>query len=279
MLKRIRTYARRCIGYIISGQPKIEIKADISYLSPNNLLKGKNILITGGGRGLGYAMAKKFTDEGAKVVIVGRNADQLEKAANEIGCSWIQFDVTDFENHGKLISIANQKLGGHLNTLINNAGISLHEGEHSNVTLEQFDKQISCNLKGGYFLSQSFIKLTSNQPERNILFVSSERGFQSDDLPYGLTKAAVNSFVRGLAFRYVKKGIRVNAIAPGVTSSDMTNVAMDGNLYYPSNSNDRAYLPEEVAEVATFLVSDASKCVSGQIICCNEAKTVNAHWK
>jgi NAD(P)-dependent dehydrogenase (short-subunit alcohol dehydrogenase family) len=165
--------------------------------------------------------------------------------------------------------------------LVNNAGISLHEGNIMNVTQEQFDAQINTNLRGGYFLAQKFIEYfeKNNQSNGSILFVSSERGFYVDDLPYGLTKSAVNSLVQGLAYRVIKKGIRVNAIAPGVTTSDMTGFKSDENLYVSYNANERVYLPEEVAEVACFLLSDVSKCLSGQILVCNESKSVNAHWR
>lgn len=227
---------------------------------------------------MGKAMAKEFIRQDARVVITGRDPETLRKTAEEIGCDWLQFDVTDIKSHDGIITRSKQLMGG-LDVLVNNAGISLHEGSSENVSPEQFEAQIECNLKGGYFLSQSFLKHTDPKRQRNILFISSERGFQSDDLPYGLTKAAVNSLIKGLAYRYVKSGVRVNGVAPGVTSSDMTGVARDGNLYYPANANDRAYLPEEVAQVACFLISDVSSCVSGQIIQCNEAKTVNAHWK
>ena len=89
-----------------------------------------------------------------------------------------------------------------------------------------------------------------------------------DDLPYGLTKASINSLVQALSYKYYKSGIRVNGIAPGVTVSNMTGLNKDGDLYNNNPSN-RYFLPEEIAEVATFLLSDYSKCISGEIIHCN----------
>ena len=99
-----------------------------------------------------------------------------------------------------------------------------------------------------------------------------------DERPYGLTKAALNSLVQGLAYRYVNKGYRINAVAPGVTISDMVGGDANGDLRY-GNITHRYYLPEEVAEVASFLLSDASNCLNGQILVCNEGKTINARWK
>ena len=85
--------------------------------------------------------------------------------------------------------------------------------------------------------------------------------------------------VQGLAYLFKQEGIRVNAVAPGVTASDMTGFKVNGDLSAGEYAAGRIYLPEEVAETACFLVSDASSCISGQIITCNNAQTVNARWK
>lgn len=278
---KLLIYLKRALWCIKNGPTVVKhTTADIHYLNPDNKLAGKKIIITGGGRGLGYAMAKKFVSEGADVLIAGRNEDLLAEKANELNCKYLKLDVQNSSEFDKFIEQAHKLLGG-VNCLVNNAGISLHEGEIRNVTEEQFDSQISTNLKGGYFLAQKFIKYFENSRQEygNILFVSSERGFFTDDLPYGLTKAAVNSLIKGLAYRLVGNHIRVNGIAPGVTTSDMTGFKADGNLYAPWNTGERVYLPEEVAEVASFLLSDAANCLSGQILECNNGKTANTHWR
>jgi 3-oxoacyl-[acyl-carrier protein] reductase len=155
----------------------------------------------------------------------------------------------------------------------------LHESFQT-VTSEGFDQQVATNLKGPFFLSQRVLAyMEQNQVKGQVLFVSSETGETADIRPYGLTKAAVNSLVQGLAYLYAKQGIRVNAIAPGVTASAMTGFNADENLNCSYNVGGRAYLPEEMAEVAAFLLSDASGCISGQIITCNNGNTVNARWK
>ena len=81
--------------------------------------------------------------------------------------------------------------------------------------------------------------------------------------------------VRGLAYVLAKEGIRVNAIAPGVTTSDMTGYSEDGNLYVRNAVNQRIYIPGEVAETASFLISDLAGCISGEIITLNNGKTIN----
>ena len=275
----LKQYILRGIRWIVRGVPEKNVTASISYLSPNNRLSGKKIIVTGGGRGLGFAMAKKFAAEGAAVLIAGRNEETLKKSASEIGCLHLTLDVSNPNTFESFMNQANQMLGG-VNCIVNNAGISLHEKTFFDVTPETFDKQVDTNLKGGFFLTQTFVEiLKKEQRTGTVLFTSSETGDTMDFRPYGFTKAAVNSMVQGLAYLFSKDGIRVNAVAPGVTTSDMTGFNADGNLYEPGSAVERVYLPEEVAETACFLLSDAAGCVSGQIITCNNAKTVNARWK
>ena len=170
-------------------------------------------------------------------------------------------------------------LGG-VDVLVNNAGISLHEGTIRNVRYEQFDRQIDVNFKGVYFLSQKFLALYEKEQRKggSILFLSSERGQHVDDLPYGIIKAAINSLTQGLAKMLINSDIRINAVAPGITATSMTNRTVD-DLYEENYSTGRCYLPEEVAEIACFLISDAAGCLSGQILVCNNGKSLNYRVK
>lgn len=269
ILKKLKTIFRR----------NTIIKANISYLSPNHRLEGQKIIITGGGRGLGASMAEKFVNEGASVLIAGRNEDTLKQTAEKIGCKYLVLDISHPDKFDNFLYVASNMLGG-ITALVNNAGISLHEKTFFDVTPETFDAQISTNMKGAYFLTQAVIKeWKKNNLKGTVLFISSETGDMMDFRPYGFTKVAVNSMVQGLAYLFAKDQIRINAIAPGVTLSDMTGKREDGNLYSSRNMLGRIYLPEEVAETACFLLSDASGCISGQIITCNNAKSINARWK
>lgn len=274
----IKSKIKHSISFLLHGEAK-PIYANIHYLAPNEHLKDKKIVITGGGRGLGFAMAKKFVSEGAQVLIAGRNEQTLKQSAADINCQYLPLDVQDTTSFKTFLDKADKILGG-VNVLVNNAGVSLHEPTFFDVTPETFDKQVDTNFKGAFFLTQEFIKhLKANGSTGNVLFVSSETGDTMDFRPYGFTKVAVNSMVQGLAYLFRKEGIRVNAVAPGITASDMTGVKVDGNLDAGEYATGRYYLPEEVAETAAFLISDASGCVSGQIITCNNAQTVNARWK
>lgn len=273
-------YIKKGIKLVFAKRP-IYTTANIILQSPNDRLKSKKIIVTGGGRGLGYFMAKRFVEEGADVLISGRNEQTLKKAANEIGCKFLPLDITNISSFDSFISEASILLGG-LNCLVNNAGVSLHENSILDVSSEQFDMQINTNFKGTFFLSKSFIKKCSQNTDnetKNILFISSETGITVDERPYGLTKAALNSLVQGLAYRFVSQGYRINAIAPGITATDMTGRDAKGNLYNAGSPSKRIYIPEEIAEIACFLLSDASNLLNGQILVCNEGRTINARWK
>ena len=275
----LKQYLKRGCKFILDGVPVKNITANIVYLQPDGRLSGKKIIVTGGGKGLGAAMAAKFVAEGASVLISGRNENTLKETAGRIGCKYLTLDVQDTSVLDKFISDADSMLEG-ADCLVNNAGISLHEPTFFNVTPETFDAQIATNLRGGFFLTQSFTRLLLKEKRKgNVLFVSSETGETVDIRPYGFTKAAVNSMVQGLASLFVKDGIRINAVAPGITASDMTGFKADGNLFLAGNATERVYLPEEVAETASFLLSDASGCISGQVIVCNNGKTINPRWK
>lgn len=272
----IKEIIKKLLGLFIRP---VKIEAAVSYLQPNERLAGKHIVVTGGSRGIGYAMAQKFTKEGATVLITGRNRESLKKAASEIGCKYMILDIQDVSQFESFIDDAESTLSG-FDCLVNNAGVSLHEPSFFDVTPDSFDLQIRTNFRGPFFLTQAFVKyLRKNRMSGNVLFVSSETGFTKDVRPYGYTKAAINSMVQGVAYAMAKDGIRINAVAPGITATEMTGLGEDGNLYCESNMTKRAYLPEEVAETACFLLSNAAGCISGQVIACNNGRSINARVK
>lgn len=276
----VKHLIKKTVKLILAKRP-VYITANIVTLAPHSRLVNKKIVITGGSRGLGYYMAKKFVSEGADVLIAGRNEEALQKVAVEIGCKYLLLDVQNVFSFEGFIKEADKLLGG-INCLVNNAGISLHEDGILHVSPEDFDAQINTNFKGAFFLSKAFLAKCNEKKEdcvKNILFITSETGITVDERPYGLTKAALNSLVQGLAYRFVSQGYRINAIAPGITATEMTGINREGNLYCDGMPSKRYYLPEEIAEIACFMLSDASNLLNGQIIVCNEGKTINARWK
>lgn len=274
----MKKYIYRVFRYIFKGIPNIEIKKNIIQINSENQLKDKKILITGGNRGLGYSIAKKCIDNGALVYIIGRNEKELKKAKEELGknCEYFVFDMLNIEKLDKLISYINSK---DIDCLINNAGISLHEVDSFHVTIDNWDIQFNVNLKAVYFLSIEFAKsLINRKKSGNIINMVSERGLYCDDLPYGLTKSALISFTQGFSRRMIKHNININAIAPGVTATDMTGYKENENLYSEYTCGNRIFLPQEVSELAVFLLSDASNCISGEVIACDQGNYLRCDW-
>lgn len=270
---------RKVVDIFILFFSRKKIVANIQLLETNKRLSDKKIIITGGSRGIGLAMAKKFVSEGAIVLITGRCEDSLKKASKEAQCKYLVMDIQDVDSFDNLLDRAEKELGK-IDCLVNNAGISLHEKTFFEVTQETFDKQIGTNFRGPFFLTQLFVKrLKKKKQEGNVLFISSETGITKDIRPYGYSKAAINSMVEGLAYDFAKDNIRINAIAPGITATEMTGFSAKENLYCKRNMLERIYLPEEIAETACFLLSDVSGCISGQIIACNNGRSINSRLK
>jgi len=272
---------KRIWQYLWNGVPQKNIlRCEIIQSKSSQKLYGKHILITGGGRGLGYYIAKKSVQEGATVLIAGRNEETLKKASFEIGCNYIPFDITEISAIPHFMSQCISKLNGRIDCLVNNAGISLHEKNMMEVTEKTFDMQFATNLKAPYFISQSFLRHCEATENHNasILFIASERGLYCDEIPYGLMKAALISLTRGMSRRCIKKGIRVNAIAPGITESDMTIVDRNSDMSSAYNCGGRFFLPEEVSEATVFLMSDISKCISGEILACDQGNYLRCDW-
>lgn len=271
----------RIAKWIFKGIPVYNIKASVYTLNPAERLKGKRIVITGGGRGLGFYIARRCKEEGASVLIVGRDEQTLKNASMVLeDCPYIIKDLQDVNHFAEFVNEAANKLGGRIDCLVNNAGISLHEQSYFDVTIDTFDRQFNINLKAPYFLSQEIIKFAKMNgiEDLNILFITSERGLYGDSIPYGLTKAAINSLTKGLARRFVNEGVRVNAIAPGVTASDMTGFEKDGNLYRETSCGKRVFIPEEIAEAAIYLLSKESNCVTGEILPCNQGNHLRSDY-
>lgn len=274
----MKNFVFRTLKYLVHGIPKITVTTKLYTLNNSEQLKDKKIIVTGGGAGLGFSIAHKFYEEGASLIITGRNEKKLKEASKKMGmCEYCVFDNKDIGNISTLTDKIYSTLG-YVDGVVCNAGISLHEGMMFNVTPDTWDKQFDINLRGTYFLLQNLIQNRNPKKDLNIIIISSERGAQCDDIPYGLTKVALNSLTRGLSRRFYKDGVRCNAIAPGITASTMTNIEKDDNLYQPLLSSGRYFVPEEVAEVALFLMSDKSKCISGEVIATDAGNYISSYF-
>lgn len=269
-------YIKKLVKYVLYDYKPREI-----YVRPkicnNSNFANKVVLVTGGSEGIGFEIAKKFSKCGAHVIITGRNEEKLKKAVSDLNNAiYYKNDIADLEKHRDLLDFIYGKFNK-IDILVNNAGISNHEKDYISVSEKSFDEQFNINLKGPYFLTQRIIK--REKKDLNIIFITSERGSQCDYLPYGLTKIAINSLIEGLSCEYFKNGIRVNGIAPGATCSNIVKVDKESNLasdYYISN---RLFIPEEVAEIVSFLADDTSSCISGEIIHTNGGNHLNTWLK
>ncbi|MBQ9706259.1 MAG: SDR family oxidoreductase, partial [Paludibacteraceae bacterium] len=134
------------------------------------------------------------------------------------------------------------------------------------------DEQFLTNVKGPFFLTQAFLKYIEVERvnSSSVLVITSERGLYPDDAPYGMTKAAIGNIVAGLARKFATMGVHINAIAPGVVADVLADPKKMEDLYLKGAAGKRFILPQEIAETAVWLMSDASKCVSGEIIPCNQ---------
>ena len=278
----LATYFKRMIRFVIKGVPQYHITVETKQSVPSHQLQGKNIIVTGGSRGLGYYIAKRCISEGANVLITGRDEKTLKKVVDELGerSSYIVFDAKNIDGIDEfLLNVEKIFNGEKISALVSNAGISLHEGDFHSVTKEGWDSQFDINLKGNYFLVKKYVEYLESKKDKsgNIVVITSERGFRADDIPYGLTKVASNSFIKCIASKVIGEGIRLNGVAPGVTTSDMTGVSREQNMYADWMPSNRFFLPEEVAEVVNFLLSDVSNCISGEIIACDQGRYIS-HW-
>lgn len=270
-----KKYFKRMMRYVAYGHKPEEVFVRPAVVNSMNF-KDRKVLVTGGSDGIGFEVAKKFSNCGAKVIITGRNREKLEMATKKLkNTFWYQHDIGDIDATDKLLDFVYNKFTT-IDVVVSNAGISLHEKDFLHVTPETFEQQFDINLKGGYFLIQ---KIIQRQPkDLNIIFVTSERGDQCDYLPYGLTKVALNSLIKGLSCVYYRNNIRVNGVAPGVTCSNLVKKDRNSDLSNPNHPSNRFFVPEEVAEVTAFLASDAANCISGETVHCNAGNHLNPWW-
>jgi NAD(P)-dependent dehydrogenase (short-subunit alcohol dehydrogenase family) len=233
----------------------------------------KVVIVTGASSGLGVAFAKGFAEAGARVVLAARRADRLEQTAKlveSVGGTALSV-VTDISQPDQASALVDAAIAefGQVDVLINNAGIGTAVPA-TRETPDQFRSVIDINLNGSYWAAQAAGRVM--MPGSSIINISSVLGITTAGLPqaaYSASKAAIGGLTRDLAQQWgSRKGIRVNAIAPGFFKSEMTDEYPDGYLQSmgPRLVLDRTGDPEELAATAIWLASSASGYVTGQTI-------------
>jgi NAD(P)-dependent dehydrogenase (short-subunit alcohol dehydrogenase family) len=241
----------------------------------SGLLDGKIAIVTGGSKGIGYSIAERFTNEGAKVIICSRNKSELSEAAAKIGCESYQLDVSDSKGVKSMVEWFSKK-HGQLDILVNNAGL-IRPGRISDTTEEDWDLQINVNLKGPFLMSNIF--LPHMNEGSSILNISSTVGLRAmrGAVAYCASKGGVVNLTKAMALDLAGK-IRVNCICPAVVDTPMVDERVQaGNISRELLDNvqpiGRMGKPEEIAAMALHLCGPEAEWTTGSIITVDGGQT------
>ena len=231
----------------------------------------KVAIVTGAGKGIGFAIATALVAKGAKVVLNDVDGDIAKSAADAIAkkgsCISIAGDVADPDFNQQMVDLAVTRFG-RLDIAIANAGITLY-GDFMNYSKRDFDKVMSVNLGGSFFLAQQAARQMKKQGGGKILFLSSVTAHQAhqDLTAYGMSKAGIEMLARGLVIELSKFKINVNAIAPGATLTERTGEMPDYEQRWSQITPiGKPATPEDIANAALFLVSEDASHITGQTL-------------
>jgi NAD(P)-dependent dehydrogenase (short-subunit alcohol dehydrogenase family) len=237
------------------------------------LLQDRIALVTGASRGIGKAIAETFAREGATVAICGRKQDTLDAVAREIGRSAVPIacHVGRTDDLVRMTDELHQRFG-RIDILVNNAGTNVAQGPALSIDDGQFDKMIEVNLKSAFRLIRLVAPGMCDRGRGSIINIASISGLrpQFEGLMYSATKAALIMMTQSYALELGPKGVRVNAIAPGLIRTVLSE------YYWKDEARREKHIdsqpikhlgePREVAEVALLLASDRSSYITGQTL-------------
>ncbi|HCY1857293.1 TPA: SDR family oxidoreductase [Staphylococcus aureus] len=214
------------------------------------VLTDKIAVVTGAGSGIGEAIATLLHEEGAKVVLAGRNKDKLQNVANQLAQDSVKVvptDVTNKEEVDELMKIAQQTFGG-LDIVINSEGQML-SSKITDYQVDEWDSMIDVNIKGTLYTAQAALPTMLEQSSGHLINIASISGFEvtKSSTIYSATKAAVHTITQGLEKELAKTGVKVTSISPGMVDTAITAA------YNPS---DRKKLdPQDIAEAVLYALT------------------------
>lgn len=234
----------------------------------------RTAIITGGGAGIGLAIAEKFVKQGYKTIIIGRDQQKLDAARAALGpnCLPEQFDLDQLEKIPALVqSIINNH--GQVHVLVNNAGINMKK-EFTEVSDADFQKIINTNVTAVFALSREVVKCMLEKNIKgsiiNISSMASQYGIPKV-IAYTASKSAIEGMTRAMASELSPKGIRVNCIAPGFIATDMSAKALNNDPDRKARALGRTPMgtlgePGDIGDAALFLASEEAKFITGVIL-------------
>lgn len=236
-------------------------------------LKNKNVLVTGGASGLGYAIASAFVANEANVFIVGRSDDKLKRAEKQLGgkVRSFVFDLNEFERLSELIGEIGEAAGT-IDVLVNNAGINFKKDALS-VTDQEYHNIIQTNQAAVFAVTREMAKPMSTRGGGSIIMISSMAAHYGlpKVIAYTAAKAAVEGMTRALAVEWAVHGIRVNCIAPGFIETAMSAKALNDDPERKQRVLARTPMgklgaPVDVANAALFLASAQAGYITGVVL-------------
>jgi NAD(P)-dependent dehydrogenase (short-subunit alcohol dehydrogenase family) len=233
-------------------------------------LDGRVAVVTGGNRGLGYAFARALTEAGARVAIAARDAERSADAAAELGVVPVSLDVTDPASVAAMVERVTDELGP-VDVLVNNAGTCFHRPA-LDVPLQEWRAVLDVNLDGVWLCSQAVGAQMVGRRTGAIVNIGSMSAMIVNrpqmQPAYNASKAAVHHLTKSLAAEWAPHGVRVNALAPGYTKTEMSPVdePQFRRHWIEDAPMGRYAMPDELGPSLVFLASDASSFVTGSVL-------------
>jgi len=233
-------------------------------------LKNKNIIVTGASGGIGNSIVEKLHDNGANILATGTRIEKLQELQKKFtNIKILKFDISQHEKIEEFINNATKELGGVLNSIVNNAGIT-KDNLAIRMSMEEWTKVININLTSTFLMSKHSIKKMLKNKSGKIINITSLVGHTGNvgQANYTASKAGIVAMSKSLALEYAKKNINVNCISPGFISTAMTD-QIDEKFKetiiakIPAN---RLGTPEDVANAVIFLSSEESDYINGETI-------------